>query len=73
MFYTNSVQKKSIFKSFDSFTPLQLCTKATDLVLCCISLVGLPDDNSLRKETCRNIHCDIVMQISEAQVWHLIS
>jgi len=55
-------KKKSIFKSL-ALTPLQLCTKVTDLVLCCISSVGLPDDNSLRKEMCRNtsIHCDIVM------------
>jgi len=51
----------STFKSFDPFTQLQLCTKVTDLVLCCISLVGLPDVSSLRKEMCRTVHCGIVM------------
>ena len=66
-------KQMSTFKSFDPFTLLQLCTKVTDLVLCSISLVGLPDKSALRKETCRNIYCGSVMCMSKAQVWHFIS
>ena len=33
-------------------------TKVTNLILCCITLVSIPDDSTLRTETYRNIQCD---------------
>jgi len=39
--------------------PQQLHTKVNDLVLCCITLVWLPDVSPLLVKTCRNIQCDM--------------
>jgi hypothetical protein len=33
-------------------------TKVTNLILCCITLVSIPDDSPLRTETYRNVQCE---------------
>jgi hypothetical protein len=47
---------------------IQLYTKVTDLVLCCVTYILFYDDCFLRTETCRNIKCDIITSRSREQV-----
>ena len=46
---------------FDSFTPRQLYQEVTDLVVCCVTLVWIPEDIPLRTETSKNVKCGIVI------------
>jgi hypothetical protein len=44
------------FQPFVSLAPRQVCAKMT----CCITLDSFPDDGRLRRETFRNIKCDML-------------
>lgn len=39
----------------------QLCINVADLVVSGISLVGFPDEDPLRVETCKDVQCDIII------------
>jgi len=49
-------------------TSRRICTKVTNMVICCISLFWFPEDVPLQTETCRNVHCGIVIPISKSWV-----
>jgi len=59
--YTTTLQRNVYILNILLFIPSHLYTKVTHLVLCCLTLVWFPDEGPLRIETCRNIHCNILM------------
>jgi hypothetical protein len=53
----------------DSFTAYELCVKVANLVLCGTVLLWFPYEVPLLLESCRNIQCDIITQISKEECY----
>jgi len=61
-------KETSTFWTLDSYKTRNLSTKVTNLYLLCIILVSFLHDCPMRVETCSNIQCDIITEISTEQV-----